>query len=351
MVSKSVRCAGEWAFHLCVASMLPGCHRSSEPPRAPHPSGPVKGPSQSDDPIGDHAEGRASSRAIRRTSIHYELQGHPTRLPFVRATVDGRPTSMLVDSGATTHVIAAWLARERGLSIERSRTEDLADHEGHVVSLSRTSAVEIALDEWGPLPERSLPVLELPAMFADRDVGGIIAPQLLAASRDTVVLDLKHASLSLEPGEVNEPDAVAGGCALGFSASAPCSGPRVRARGVGPLFAIPAAMDGHPAQLLVDTGATTTDVLIGSTPGAVLRRDTLDAGAPAFVVSGVSLSRALAKVRLEIAECKFQRDVDVIAGSPGATCARDGALGMDVLRACTLRMNAQHLVGHCDPEE
>ena len=225
---------------------------------------------------------------------------------------------MLVDSGATTHVIAAWLARERGLSVERSGSEDVVDHDGHVGSLSRTSAVELALDGWGPLPERSLPVLELPAMFAERDVGGIIAPQLLAGPRDTVVLDLKHASLSLEPREANDKDAVAGGCALAFSTSAPCPGPRVRARDVGTLFAITAAMDGHPLRLLVDTGAKTTDVLIGSTPGGVSRGNALDAGVPAFVASGASLSRALAKVRLQVAECEFGRDVDVVDGSPGA---------------------------------
>lgn len=49
---------------------------------------------------------------IKRTALHYEVQGTPTRLTFVHATINDKATVLLLDSGATDLALATWFAEQ-----------------------------------------------------------------------------------------------------------------------------------------------------------------------------------------------------------------------------------------------
>src|SRR5207248_2780436 len=67
---------------------------------------------------------------VRKASLRYELNGRRFPLPLVRGTIAGTPTWMLVDTGANSHVVAGWLARQVRLPLKK--LGDLAPNGGRV---------------------------------------------------------------------------------------------------------------------------------------------------------------------------------------------------------------------------
>src|SRR5688572_28985383 len=55
----------------------------------------------------------------RRAALHYDIRGRPFPLPVVAGRISGHPVLMLVDTGANSHVVAAWFARKVGVSMKK----------------------------------------------------------------------------------------------------------------------------------------------------------------------------------------------------------------------------------------
>jgi Aspartyl protease len=333
--SKSV---GLWTFYLSLL-ILPACHSGrlaalvrTAPDPIVTPNGSSFGSSSSVD----------KSSILRSTVIRYEATGYPTTLPLVRAEIAGRPTSMLLDSGATTHAIAGWLARTLSLPLDESPTDEVTDHDGRRVPAFRTESAKISLDQWGVLEKSSYLVVQVPAIFEQRDVGGILSPQLLAGDGESVLVDLKNQRISLERAIDAEAalEAVQG-CLL-TPAPAPACVDAPTGSADAQLFALEASVDNHSTRMTVDTGAVRSDLLGWSA------RRLADGGEAAFVLSGASNARVLADARLRVGDCEFVRSIDVIEGASGRTCSRAGSLGIDVLRSCTLLMNRERMLGRCE---
>src|SRR5689334_1783633 len=48
----------------------------------------------------------------KRSTLRYDVNGDAFPSPLVDVVVGGHPTTMLVDTGASHHVLASWLARQ-----------------------------------------------------------------------------------------------------------------------------------------------------------------------------------------------------------------------------------------------
>ena len=313
---------------LCAAWAAAGCAASGSASQAT--GDPPPRPAASDTPGEPH----------RQVAIHFDVQGTPTRLPLLRAHVNGRPTSLLVDTGATDHAIALWLARALGIALHDSPGDLVADHAGGRVSVQRTAGVTIDVDGWGPVAEASFLVVDTPEVFARSDVGGILSPQLLAVAGESVRLDLRRGRMALEPAADAEARlATEPGCWL-----SPSPRPACASAGAGegtPLFVLPSRVGARSIGMLVDTGAVRTDVEDSVVPGGA-------AGEPrtAFTLSGASTTPT-ARAAVRVGGCSFEREVDVVSSLAESTCTREGSLGIDFLASCDLAIDRGRLWGRC----
>jgi hypothetical protein len=158
--------------------------------------------------------------------------------------------------------------------------------------------------------------MDLPAVMEERGVAGIISPQALR-EEEILLIDLAAGSMRLYRAGAAV-SAHRGGCT--FRSSRRCDPPSAADS---PLFVVQANIGGGAAaSLVVDTGDVHSDVLTGSAPH-----------------SGQAWT---------FGSCTAKAALERVPGRVGL-CRRDGALGMDVLRSCTLQFDADHIEGGCNP--
>lgn len=281
----------------------------------------------------------------RRATFRYEINGHPFPLPIVKGSIAGVPTSMLVDTGANSHVIAGWFARR--LRLPMKKLGDVGtDHVGKTIATYRIEKPAITLEGWGRLDVPTALAAEVPDAIERLGIGAFISPQRLTEEGDAVVLDLAAAELRsawwdeahYELSEVGEP------LVLGHSG-------RVCEENEGPIrglaFVLPARIENHPAELLVDTGAQHSDLLTSSAAGQRLAAQSVTSKEPMYTASGRISGRKLRGARVSVGSVATVTDVDLIPGSSDTSCPRDGVLAMDVLRKCALLLGRDRIYGRC----
>ncbi len=289
------------------------------------------------------AEPASSTTAPRKTKLFYELEGRAFPLPVVRGTVSGRPTWMLVDTGASSHVIAGWFAKKIGLKL--NRLGDMAtDHAGRSVVMSRVDAPKVAIDGWGDLADETMVVSDVPPIIEKLGIGAFISPQKLNETGDAVVLDLRAAEMrtasfkeAARP-EIGVATLIGEGTRPCLDADSPVSGVAYMAR---------ATVGGREAWLLVDTGAERSDLLLGSGPGQALAPKSVPAKGQMYGASGKLTSRTVRRAAVTVGELDFVLDLDLIGGESDPHCPRDGVLSMDVLRKCVLVLGKKQMVARC----
>lgn len=142
---------------------------------------------------GSPPEGRAPESAEGAILFFDEPSGKRLPFPMVKGTVNGRPTTLIVDTGAQISVVAEWLATK--ISLPMTEAASAQDPAGNPVPMLRADHVAIAIDRFGPLPDLPVSVIDLPPAFEKLDIGGIISPQTMAP----VVIDIPRRRLSHTP--------------------------------------------------------------------------------------------------------------------------------------------------------
>ena len=259
--------------------------------------------------------------------LTFELpDGSVTHAPMVAAEVAGLATRLIVDTGASEHVLTVELARRAGLDL--APDEPGTDAAGDPVPSWRASRLSLIV-AGATFSLEQVPVAEGPPPFAEWGIGGFLSPQALHPSA-SVILDLASNRLSL----VDDPPQVA---AAALAERHP--GLRTVTLERVPTdttILVRAAIGEHPEVVtLVDSGARSTSFAAGALPGiaggaeAVTGRGLAGREIRSPVVEGAVLHAGGASLRIEALHLTAERAGDV-----------DGIVGMDVLRGTALVLSA-----------
>lgn len=304
---------------------------------APNPASP---PHVAPVPASDAAAGE---RVKHHAKLHFELGGRPFPLPVVHGTISGEPTWMLVDTGANSHVVAGWLARKAHLDM-RNLGDVGTDHTGRTIATSRVDHPKVLVDEWGALPDGPILVTEVPEAVARLGIGAFISPQALGAADGAIVLDLKNA-------EMHDDDAVEAKAAIASRGAEMFTGAHACADDDSPIkglaFVIPATIEGTRANLLLDTGAHHSDLLISTAIGKRLLPRSIANREQVYAASGKIVTRTVRTAKLNIGQYAVITDIDLIPGESDSNCPRDGVLAMDILRLCVIVLEQAKVFGRC----
>ncbi len=273
------------------------------------------------------SSGAASSGGAqqRRASIHYDIAGVEP-LPFVRGTLGREATWMLLDTGASTHVATASIARRAG--VRTTATGDKIEDNARVrISSSRAELAQVSFDGWGHMPQGNLLVIEeaSESVVSKANVGVFLSPQRLEEGR-VVILDLRVAELRT----ADEMDVIR------TMATRPSDPLQKGVKSCSGIFVVGARIEGQPADLLIDTGATRSFLYDGSAAGKQLASRSTKSNLEAEVPSGKVVSRTLRGAHLEAGDWQTTSDIEILPGHTPADCTADGVLGFPALRACVL---------------
>ncbi len=283
----------------------------------------------------------------RRTALRYELNGRKFPLPLVHGTVGGEPVWMLIDTGANSHVLASWVARKLGLSM-RPLGEIGSDHTGHAVTAYTVDHPRVVIDDWGALSTATMLVTDVPEPIARIGIGAFVSPQWLAPESEALVLDLAA-------GEMHEAAWSDAARELDHHAGREIAPSNVRlcqdsaSTIPGLAFVLAARVDGHPVDLLLDTGAHRTDLLSTSKAGRLLAQRAKPSGEQMYSASGLVRTSVVRSAQVKVGDWSLTTDIDVVPGVSDPACPRDGVVSMDALESCTLLLGRKMVRGRCGP--
>jgi Aspartyl protease len=267
----------------------------------------------------------------------------------VSGTIAGQPVLMLVDTGANSHVVAGWFARKHALPMKK--LGDIgSDHVGKSISTYRIDKLEMAIDEWGPLSPTTVLATEVPEVIEKLGIAAFVSPQRLDEEGDAVVLDLAKGEIRSAWWDEAHYALSAEGVPLALPDQA-----RACEENDGPVkglaFVVPATVESHKVQLLVDTGAQHSDVFTTSAAGQKLAAQSTPNKESMYTASGKISARKLKGARVTTGSFTVNADVDLIQGGADVSCPRDGVLAMDVLRSCALLFGRSRVHGRCLPSK
>jgi len=260
----------------------------------------------------------------------------------LRVEVQGRlgdaPVAWIVDTGSSGHSLTTGQAQRRGLFPKAGPLAPLHSGSSTIDWDGRlTAPVSIAVFDaggaWtGPVPTRGDDRLD------EEGIAGILSPQRLANADGAVELDLRHGTwfrLDKAAGASARDEVTQRGARL-----AACQD-----RGGGFVPWVSLNVDGREVSFIVDTGSPVTSLFADTaagvsatmrTTGHVLVRGAWGPGTEADLA-------LVPSAKLRVAGTDQALRVVVIARPERSlpfACHPDGLLGMDVLRGCTLVLDA-----------
>jgi predicted aspartyl protease len=284
-----------------------------------------------------------ASPAFRRVALRFELNGRRFPLPLVHGTIAGQSVWMLVDTGANSHVIASWVARKAKMPM-RALGDIGSDHTGRAVSAYTVEHPAVVVDEWGPLADGPMLVTDVPEPIARIGIGAFVSPQWLADEGQAVVLDLSAREMRTAPWDdaqrmLDERP----GVELVPRGARLCEDDASTIKGV----VVPASVDGHAAELLLDTGAHRTDLLTTSRAARLLAGRAKPSREQMYAASGLVKTSLVRAAQVRIGQVVSTIDIDLVPGIADPVCPRDGVVSMDVLGSCTLLLGRKTVRGRC----
>jgi predicted aspartyl protease len=281
----------------------------------------------------------------RHASLRFDVRGRPFPLPIVSGTIGGHPTLMLLDTGANSHVIAGWFARK--LKLPMRRLGDVGtDHVGRPLLAYRVERPEIAIDEWGPVAKTTVLATDVPEVLEQLGIGAFVSPQWLEEDGSAVVLDFRRGELRSAPWRESRSSLARDGTALIETEGVHVCQDDGPAKGL--AYVVPAEIEHEPVHLLVDTGAQRSDLFATSSAGARLSEHGSSPAEPLYTASGKVTGRQVRNARVGAGSFATTTTVNLVQGKADPSCPRDGVLGMDVLRACTLLFGRAKIYARCD---
>jgi hypothetical protein len=295
-------------------------------------------------PTADAGAAEAPATDRRHATLHFrEIGGKRFPFPLLRATVRGTPTWLIADTGATHHVLGSSLARKLRIEGQPSAIEGRG-HLGERVAVKVAKDPALVLEEWGALSGEGILIADLPALFDQLELGGVVSPQALSENSGLAVLiDFGEARLELIP----EPNALAalvgGGYWLGRCKDCVCAG---KSNARAPAYVLSGRIGGHVARLGVDSGAEHTDLRLSSEPGKKLA-PRASAGQKTQTAGAQYVERTAAAVAVTVGDVSRQLDIALVPGNEDPGCPSDGNLGIDVLSSCALVLTAHSFAARC----
>jgi hypothetical protein len=188
-------------------------------------------------------------------------------------------------------------------------------------------------------------VIAIPEALRKAGIGGILSPQALAVEGRGVVLDLAGGAMNDVPlEEALQAATTAKGSALPQPRA--CGNPQASSA-AGRVFVVDAQIEGAPAVLEIDSGATQSSIFGGSTAGRRIA-GRAKAQATAYAASGKVSVPVLEGARVDAGAVTATADIDILPGTREVPCHIDGFLGMDVLKSCVLVFGPSMAAGRCE---
>jgi predicted aspartyl protease len=262
--------------------------------------------------------------------------GFAQRAPIVVGRIGGQATQLLVDTGASEHVLEDWFARQLAFASPTGRHAVALDSSSRRVGMDRLGKVTLELDGWGEIGTVApLATTDSASGLRMLGIGGLLSPQELVKDQ-SVIIDFPGSSLYA----VDDQQATARMAAMPRSLGL--------ASGCGGTYALTATIEGQDARLVVDTGASSTALQSASAPGRALSGRS-SVGRDVIGVGGPIQTRVLRDASVKVASYSQKLDVDIVATRlRRLTCPSDGFLGMDVLASCVLVINARAMQIGCN---
>lgn len=250
--------------------------------------------------------------------------------PVLDVVVNGRRAVLLVDTGASVHTLAKWFVDAAKLTPQPT-DHTVTGSTGAVTRVDVVANVEARLVD-GRLVIPQAIVADLPPLFEQHRIAGLLSPQLLAGAGEAVLFDLRRPRLSIRP-DNTPPSGRDRVCVNGESA--------FRNR----LYATAVTIAGTEASLLVDSGATRTTIRVDSTAGKALRGRAVEGGENRGV--GGAVDRLLVASGVAVRRGSANAVMDVRLGTGQNACGADGLLGMDLLKGCSVLLGESSSALRC----
>lgn len=248
--------------------------------------------------------------------------------PIVTLTIAGQRASFLVDTGAGVHTFARWFVEAARLPTQpTSRT--IVGSTGHENRVDVVADVSGTLSDGHTLRLAQAIVADFPPIFEQHRLGGLLSPQLLAASGEEAVLDLRAPRLTFRPMSPR-----AGARAAAGSGASPLVCTNRDSPFRNRLYRSRVLVEGLPADLLIDTGATRTVLSTQSSAAKALADRSVPGPETQGVGGPVVRFRRVPSVAME--RGGSSTSVAVTLGATSGSCGPDGLLGMDALKGCVL---------------
>jgi hypothetical protein len=278
----------------------------------------------------------------RKVDMEFAIGQKPFPLPMLHGSVGGVPTLILVDTGANAHIIAGWLARKAQLTT-KAFGDTGVDHAGRSIDTRRAPHPQVHVDNWGDLPDEPMLVTDVPEAVSKLGIGVFLSPQQLASDDVSMVLDFQKSEMrQMRKGESLEATA---GSALALDPPRTCFDKDSPLQGL--AFVLHGQIEGHDADLMLDTGAHHSDLLTSSKTAKALSSRSEPSKESVYAASGKVTPRTVKGAHLRVGAVDVTRDVDLIPGSEDDFCPRDGVLAMDVLKKCVLVLDRHTVSGLC----
>lgn len=282
---------------------------------------------------------------LRHVDLEFSIHDRPFPLPIVHGTVAGVPTLFLVDTGANAHILSGAIARKAELTT-RAFGDVGVDHSGRSIETRRATHPHVHIDNWGDLPDEPILVTDVPDAVTRLGIGGFISPQQLTTDDASLVLDFQRSEMR----QMQRGDTLgASGSALALDPPRMCLDRDSPLRGL--AFVVHAQIDGHDADLLIDSGAHHSDLLSASAPAKALLPRSQPNGEPVYAASGKVTPRTVHGAHIRVGALEATRDIDLIPGQQDDFCPRDGVLAMDVLKKCVLVFDRHSVSGVCNSDD
>jgi hypothetical protein len=265
------------------------------------------------------------ARLLLDAPIVFDVPGRTVHSPMVDAIVGGVHTRLILDTGATAHVLTLDLAARAHL--ESQRADPGTDHTGATVE--SWSLGTVSMDAAGStLHLQDVQAIKGPPPFAHWGVGGFLSPQSLDPDA-SVVIDLAGSRLLLVDGDGL---ALAAWLEKRFPSFHPLSIKREPGEGVRILASIEPF---DPVEAMINTGTPDTEFVRTAVPGV----EGISAGETGLGVSGAQVAGAHAGGQvLRIGEWAFPLDTLFIRDE-SAPEHPDAQIGMDLLSGSVLAIS------------
>jgi predicted aspartyl protease len=204
----------------------------------------------------------------------------------------------------------------------------------------------MVIDDWGPVADGAMLVTDVPEPIARIGIGAFVSPQWLASDGEGLVLDLAaHEMHTAAWDDATRELEGRDGSALAPGGVRLCEDTASAIKGL--AFVLPARIDGHPVDLLLDTGAHRTDLLTTSKAGRLLVGRAKPSREQMYAASGLVKTSLVRAAEVRIGEFTITTDIDLVPGVADPVCPRDGVVSMDALQSCTLLLGRKTVMGRC----